>query len=153
VIGTGTPLGTDRHGDPLVSLDPALARLREAIAETQHAYWRLTGLLSAPIGAKWSKRRCEPRTGDLVYVVDALRHPDPDTRQKGFGYLVVAREEEMYDDETWERIKNQFRDDGPPPREPIFYVQYGPDPEDVCRWSNASCFAVATEAIMQELKA
>lgn len=39
----------------------------------------------------------------------------------------------------------------PCPTERIFYIQYGPNPDDVCRWENAQCRVIATAEISDEL--
>lgn len=149
----GRPQGIDRSADPLISLDENAFPLRVAIMETQHHYYMMTGMLGAPIGEKWSARQCSPQPGDLVYVPDRLgRRGTDDDRLKSFGYYILGRDEPCWTDEEWAEEVRQFGcENNERSQEWIFYIQYGPDPQDVCRWENARCVVVATRAVSDEV--
>jgi hypothetical protein len=145
--------GTDRTGDPLLNLDEAFIPFRIAIMSSQWYATYLFGMAGSPLGIDWQKRMRQPRPGELCFATDHAINDrsDPDTRQKSFGYYLGEQMEPIYDDETWEEVKDQYDDRKDCPTEPIFYIQYGPKPDDVCRWENASCQVIATAAISNEL--
>jgi hypothetical protein len=148
--GYPRPPGTDRTGDPLLTMTD---ESRTAVMMIVHLGWRLTGYAQSPSGRALADRRHHPRPGDLVLVPDAIRRIDPGEAGYGWGYLIEERQEPVYDDATWERIQYQF-DGGPTPTERIFYVQYGPNPQDVYRWENVSCMTVPhNRAIAAEIDA
>lgn len=144
--GHTRPAGVDRTGDPILGrmMDPAV------LAAVMNIVWYshyLTGYNASPIGKALADRHHHPRVGDLVMVPDAMRvrgetvEERADTRAKGWGYFLGEFREPVYDDATWARVADQY-DGEPNPTERVFYVQYGPDPADVCRWENASVVAV-----------
>lgn len=151
--------GTDRTGDPLLSLDEAFLPFRVLVMSSQWYATYLFGMAGAPIGVAWQKRYREPKPDDLCFAVDhaiSLR-ADPDTQMKSFGYYLGEQREPIYDDDTWEQVKDQYREDHQTieqvvrPTELVFYIQYGPKPDDVCRWENAQCQVIATPAVSNEL--
>ena len=149
------PLGIDRSDDPLLSLDDATDPFRTLIARSQWYFNFVTGMPHAPIHKRWSERMYNPRSGDLVYVPDRIlggpRGGDLKTRMQSFGYYVLGRMEPAYSAEDWEQVKDEY-DGAPCPTEDVFYVQYGPSPEDVCRWGNATCHVIATAETTREVR-
>lgn len=149
----------DRSGDPLITGEQAVVDMLVRVA---YNAWRKMGSThnAAPCAQALSDRINHPKPGDPVYVADSVRRGDDDTRRKGVGYFVVERTEWWQSDDDWLTA----RDDegttafeawtyGEPlvwdpmthpkrPSEKAFYVQYGPDPGDICRWSNATCYAI-----------
>lgn len=137
------PVGVDRTGDPLLTLDDGALT---AVVEIVYHGIRLTGVLDAPIGRALIDRRHHPRPGDFVVILDSIPGRGPtadaiDRLRKGWGYLVARRNEPFYTDTQWADVADQY-DGKPCPTERIFYVQYGPNPGDVCRWENAEAYAV-----------
>ncbi len=130
----------DRAGDPLVTGDQAVVDLLVRVAYNTHTR---TGMRSAPIGEALRDRINNPRPGDPVYVPDSLaRRQDDDGRRKGVGYLVVQRTEWFHTEQRWaDGAADEWAGD-PRPTDRVFYVQYGPDPGDICRWENARCYAL-----------
>lgn len=148
----------DRSGDPLLVGDPGTVGMLVRVA---YNAWRQMGSThnAAPCAQALSDRIMHPQPGDPVYVPDSFRL-DEDGRRKGVGYLIVERTEWWHSDEDW---LNRADDEGTTafqawtygeplvwnplthpkrPKEDVFYVQYGPNPADICRWGNASCNAI-----------
>lgn len=85
-----------------------------------------------------------------MYVPDrALSDRDP-SPYRSFGYLVANRQEPLYDTAAWEEVKDEFE---VCPMQRVYYIQYGPAPEDVCRWEDASCLAIATADRLRDVEA
>jgi hypothetical protein len=149
------PTGTDRSDDPLMNLDPVTEPFKTALMRGQWYLTYVTGYAQAPIARQWSERMYHPRPGDLVYVIDRIlggpRDQGADTRVKSFGYYLCARHEPMYDPEAWAEVADQY-EGKPCPTEKVFYLQYGPNPDDVCRWENAECRVIATEETTREAR-
>jgi hypothetical protein len=146
-------LGTDRTGDPLLSLDEACVPWRRLLISSQWWANYLHGIPYAPIGVDWQERQRKPRPGELCFATDHAISPDADDKliAKSFGYFLGEQREPIYDDETWAEVQDQYDDRKDCPTERIFYIQYGPAPDDVCRWENAQCQVIATRAISDEL--
>lgn len=121
----------DRHGDPLLEGDQAVVDLIVEVA--YNSWWQMGSThTAAPCARSLSARLMHPLPGDPVYVPDSRRNwRSADDRRKGVGYLIVARQE----------LEGQID-------ESVFYVQYGPDPGDVCRWENATVMAIPLGAEM-----
>lgn len=80
-------------------------------------------------------RMLNPQVGDLGVVTDALyREVWWGGWQHGVGYLLAHRSEPVPE---WDDLESPEGGPFSNPGEDVFYVQYGPDPEDVCRWVNA----------------
>lgn len=155
----------DRSGDPLMVGDQATV---DMLARVAYNAWRQMGSThnAAPCAQALSHRVNHPQPGDPVYVPDSFRrNATEDTRRKGIGYFIVERTEWTHTDDNWlATMEGEDPDhkwstpfgqwtDGEPlawdplthpkrPKDRVFYVQYGPAPVDVCRWENASCFAI-----------
>lgn len=148
----------DRAGDPLVTGERDVVDMLVQVASNAQRQMGSTHN-AAPCAQALSDLIYHPRPGDPVYVPDA-RGRDEDTRRKGVGYLVVERTEWWHSDEDW---LTRADDEGCTafeawtygqplvwdplihPKRPsarVFYVQYGPDPGDICRWENATCYAI-----------
>jgi len=87
-----------------------------------------------------------PQIGDLV-VEDGARYPrrDPaDTRLKGLGYLLGSRVEWSQTDEDHAAWLAEDPDAAGYPRSTVgaWYVQYGSQPDAICRWTNCSFVVV-----------
>jgi hypothetical protein len=138
--------GTDRSGDDLLSLDLRAVAHRDAlIAVVRHLRTAVGVGNPAPVVERMSARMRSPQPGDLV-IEPTMSGPrcDLDTRIKALGYLIEKRVEWWDTDEEWEQIKAQENLAGDEERQTdvAWYVQYGPSPEDVCRWVNCEFIAV-----------
>lgn len=155
----------DRSDDPLMIGDQATV---DMLVQVAYNAWRQMGSThnAAPCAQAPADRIIHPQPDDPVYVPDSIRRSaTDDTRRKGVGYLVVERTEWFHTDEDWPAVgegedpdhkwASPFGEwtDGEPlawnplthpkrPTERVFYVQYGPEPVDICRWENASCYAM-----------
>jgi hypothetical protein len=145
--------GTDRTDDPLLNLDEAFLPFRVLVMSSQWYATYLFGMAGAPIGIDWQRRYRKPKPGELCFATDHAINPraEPGTAMKSFGYFLGEQQEPIYDDETWAEVQDQYDDQTECPTERIFYIQYGPKPDDVCRWENAQCQVIATRAISDEL--
>lgn len=130
----------DRSGDVLLVGDLALVGM---VARVAYNAWRLMGSThsAAPVARALSHRVLRPQPGDPVYVPDSFRR-DEGAQRKGIGYLVVSRTEWSHTEQEWAEHGARTWAGAPRPREDVFYLQYGPQPDAVCRWQNAHCNAI-----------
>lgn len=132
--------GTNREGDPLMTVEGSLVAtdmmrlLHQAVLVGQQA----------PIVREMYDRMYAPQIGDPVVVLDAIYRRDDDTKNKGVGYLIADREDWAQTDEQWqaELAEDPSLAEGGRHKERAWYVQYGPEPVDVCRWSNCTVLAI-----------
>lgn len=139
--------GVARTGDDLISLDERAIAHRNALIVMAHHLRDATMVGNpAPAVERVGNRLRTPLVGDLVVEVTAFyRHRrDPDTALKGFGYLVERRREWWTTDEEWEREKAEDGglDDSDRSTDEAWYIQYGPEPVDICRWTNCEFYVV-----------
>ena len=137
--------GVQRDDDLLSLEESALAHRDALIAMAKHL--KSTTLVGnpAPIVEEVHHRITHPRIGDLVMEVSAPYRKEVDTRVKSLGILVERRYEWWETDEEFERLKAE----DPPSyteadrmTDEAWYVQYGPDPKDICRWTNCEFVAL-----------
>lgn len=151
--GHPRPLGTDRSDDPLIALDLDI-RIVDAIKLISYTWATNIGTQDSPIGRAMIERINEPHVGDLVLVADTARLgpygiKSEESRRMGWGYFLGQFREPIYTDARWadvtdaeDGISLAQQYGGVMPMERVFYIQYGPSPEDVCRWGNASLMGV-----------
>ncbi len=138
------PKGTDRHGDPLLSLDEKDAPIRALVATLG---WYLLRATTVSV-AHTHHRAHHPQPGDLVFIPDGFlrRNRTPLDLMHSVGYLVAERHEYLHSDEDWQQwARAEWGAGSPRPAEQIWYVQYGPNPVDVIRWEDADCHAIPHE--------
>lgn len=140
-------VGTDRAGDPLVSLAGALLPARDAIFGVGWNLYRVTIVGSpAPLVAKMRDRIHQPEPGDYVGILDTAyrRNMTDAERLHRCGYLVACRRELMHTDDEWRAAleAGEWREDDKRPSDDAIYVQYGPAPGDLARWTNATAFGI-----------
>ncbi|MFD3523860.1 hypothetical protein [Streptomyces sp. NPDC058653] len=141
--------GTERAEDDLLAIDDkSIARRLLTIGTVDALYAACLVGNPTPKVADMYARMTAPRPGDLVMELSTLRRKrEPDSLIKGFGILVDCREEWASTDEEWaaETASDQDLD---PIRDRMtdraWYIQYGPNAEDVCRWVNCEFIAVPT---------
>lgn len=139
-------VGTDRSDSDLLSLDMVAVAHREALIAMA---WHLRDATMvghpAPIAAQIYQRLKSPQPGDLVVEPGmAVYSKDLDTRIKALGYLIEKREEWWLTDEDWEALKVEDGGltDEDRQTDEAWYIQYGPDPADICRWVNCTFITV-----------
>ncbi|HWB34526.1 MAG TPA: hypothetical protein VHA75_00725 [Rugosimonospora sp.] len=136
------------RSDYLLSLDEQAVAHRDAlIAMAKHLKSACLVGNPAPVVQRMYERITHPQPGDLVVEATTLYRADPDTRIKSLGILVEHREEWWTTDEQWEADKAE---DGTLTEDDrltdhAWYVQYGPDPEDICRWVNCDFIVLPIE--------
>jgi hypothetical protein len=103
----------------------------------------------APIVERMLVRMSKPEPGDYVYE-RAMSRPGARGEQGPVefahvtGFLLRQAQEPMWTEEEWQAELDWYdkhpRNSGPPerPTERIWYIQYGPSDDDVCRWGNAT---------------
>ena len=138
--------GTLRNADDLLSLDDRAVSVRSIlIGLASHLYSATLVGNPAPKVADMYERISTPKVGDLVVEMTAMYGTDVDRKVKGFGVLIDHRTEWASTDAEWEAYAAENPDDaasdGRWPDE-AWYVQYGPQPEDVCRWTNCRFIVV-----------
>jgi hypothetical protein len=133
--------GTERAGDPLLTEDGSMVAT-ELMGMLYSAV--LVGN-PAPKVQEMYDRINKPSPGDAVVVFDAIYSRNADNKHKGTGYLIGVRAEWGNTDAEWER--DRAEDDSLTGADrwverEAWYVQYGPEPADVCRWSNCRVLAI-----------
>jgi len=141
--------GTDLTGHWLLSLDERAIAHRETIIALGH-HLRTATMVGqpAPVVARMSERMRHPEPGDLAVSVEVLHgRRDPDDRLKGLGVYLSGRTEWWESDAEWEASKAQEPAwaDEDRATDTVFYLQYGPDPGDICRWSDSEAVALLTQ--------
>lgn len=139
--------GLDRP-DYLLSLDDrALAHRDALIAMASHLSGACLVGDPAPIVERMDKRIRAPQPGDLVVEVSTQYTADAGRRIKGLGILLEQRVEWWETDAEWEAIKAEdgTLEDAERMTDRAWYIQYGPEPGDVCRWVNCQFTVIPTD--------
>lgn len=159
-------IGVARTEDDLLDLTvEALAR-RKIMCAMACALSQTMPFGDTPSGpAQIAKRLRSPQIGDLVVESTALYdYPPGDRHHKGFGILLCVRTEwwdtqEVHDAHVAEeRSYYEKHDDleeyvpDPRPTDTAWYIQYGSNPEAVCRWTNCSFTALPLNFEMARIK-
>jgi hypothetical protein len=98
----------------------------------------------APVVAEIYDRMRHPQVDDLV--VESTRghydaHAERGDWYRGIGILIAVQREWLSTDDEWAADPDSAFDDNRASDE-WTYVQYGPAPEDVCRWGNCEFMMV-----------
>ena len=144
----------DNLGDLLCLSDEAQAH-RSLIVSTAHLVLKacLSGM-PTPSQREIDKRMRNPRVGDLVFEESSFwgsyrkgHLQEGNAWCKGFGFLVEDRLEWAQTDELWEQLTSEgaFDVGEDRPTDRAWYIQYGPSPEDICRWVGASVVAIPVD--------
>lgn len=149
--------GIHRTRDDLLSLEGPALRRRVVMMTIANSLWKATlGVAHTEFGREEYKRMNKPRMGDLVVETMSMRNPDvmdADSEQRsihGFGILLGEREEWTCSHEDWARYVEEAAADGDTmtlkDRATVkaLYVQYGPQADDIVRWTNCSFIALPT---------
>jgi len=153
-------VGTDAGA--IVSLEDDAWPVREAIVSMARHLWSAVHVgHPAPIVEDMRRRMDAPRPGDLVVEHSALAtiaySPERDTEErqdsriKGLGYLITTRIEWFDSAADWAAHASEYPEDATEDNrstDDAWYVQYGPNPEDVCRWTNCSFVLVPIDSRM-----
>lgn len=140
------PAGTDRS-EPWLALTPEAGECRlwlRVLGEaTYHNALTAARPSAAPALNTFWTRMSSPRAGDLVMEVSTpgILPMRRDSLLKGFGFLVCEREEYVDTDDEWAKCADEYGDQERP-HDRIWYVQYGPEAADVCRWENCRFVAL-----------
>lgn len=140
-------VGLERD-DFLLSLDDKAIAHRDAlIAMARHLHTASLVGDPAPVVQRIYERIKHPQPGDLVVEWSMGVRGDTDTRLKAFGILIEHRNEWWETDEEWAALKVADGDLGEDDRmvDHAWYVQYGNDPEAICRWTNCDFLAIPTD--------
>ena len=141
--------GTE-HRAWLLSLDERAIAHREFLIEMAHHLSTATLVGNpAPVVRRIGERLRLPRIGDLVVTTEVMHgRRDPDDRLKGFGIFLAGRKEWCETDAEW--AAGCLANDWDPLTEErmtdtVFYIQYGPDPGDICRWHNSEAVVLPVD--------
>lgn len=138
---SGSPLSDD-----LLSLDERAIAHRDALismAKLLHTACLVGN--AAPVVTRMYDRMKEPRPGDLVVErTSAMYSRNPDDKLKGFGILIETRTEWASSDEEWaaQLAEEAVLVEDDRSTVTAWYIQYGPAPVDVCRWTNCEFIAL-----------
>jgi hypothetical protein len=149
--------GTARS-EPWLSLEDDAQAVRRALAVAAYNVHRacLVGN-PAPIVRRMYERLSNPRVGDLVVETSSVMYrcahlkpggPGGDW-YRGVGYLLAHRTEWWHTDADWRQAlgAGEWGSEDPRPTDRAWYVQYGPEPHDVCRWVNCDFVVVPVEVL------
>jgi len=145
--------GTE-HGSWLLSLDERAIAHREFLIEMAHHLSTATLVGNpAPVVRRMNERLRLPRIGDLVVTTEVMHgRRDPDDRLKGFGIFLAGRKEWCETDAEWAAYKASVHEetastlpDEDRMTDDVFYIQYGPDPGDICRWHNSEAVVLPVD--------
>lgn len=142
--------GVDRSDSWLLSLDENATAHRDAILGLAYHLYRacLVGN-PAPSVTRVYERITNPRPGDFVFVRDGASSRDVATRTKALGYLIAYRQEWWETDEEWATTRAEYeRHDSDRATDHAWYVQFGSNPEAVCRWTNCAVLVAPTDPRM-----
>jgi hypothetical protein len=153
-------LGTASPQENLALDDTSVLQRRSlAVMARQFGSAILTGTThNHPIVREKYRRMYEriinPVVGDFVFETGTLLRRDRDMRQiaLGIGILIEDTSEPSFSDEEWAEEKayaERELTDGDRPTERVYYVQYGPQPEDVARWTDASFQLIPTNVDLE----
>lgn len=142
-----------RQLDPngLLSLDEHARGAREALTTVwRHLYSACLVGNPAPIVAEmyaWMKR---VKPGDLVieWAMGTSPRVDPNLRLMALGYLIEHRDEWAESEADWKAFAVEdpaSATEDNRATDHAWYIQYGPDPADVCRWTNCNFMRVPVE--------
>jgi hypothetical protein len=142
--------GADLSGHWLLSLDEQAVPHREAlIAMAHHLHTATLVGDPAPVVRRMNDRLRKPENGDLVVTTEVMHgRQDPDDRLKGFGVYLDGREEWAETDAQWEIEKagnEGWVTDEDRMTDTVFYIQYGQDPRDICRWHNSEVIVLPVD--------
>lgn len=146
--------GRQLDPDGLLSLDErALPCRLTLMAVAQHLRRACMVGQPAPIVARMEDRTRAVQLGDLVVEVTVGLSPrtDRDRRVKAFGYLVAHRDEWSDSEADWKAFAQEDPEWAFPDNratDHAWYIQYGPDPADVCRWTNCQLMMVPVDLDM-----
>lgn len=158
--------GTNRDDDLLSLEDAAVPRrlmmggmakcLRDAV---------LVGNPAPSVARMWARMK-DPQPGDLVIETSTFYRSDEYDRIKAMGILITHRTEWWQTDEEWatwveeeraayeEFLRGPYSQPGDGPFDPstcerltdhAWYVQYGPQAGDICRWVNCEFIMIPTD--------
>lgn len=170
-------VGVLRDQDDLLSLDDKALLVRNLIRILACHLQRAVGVAQpAPVVERMNDRLRHPVPGDLVveqstiYMAmrESAKDPPGDLAYRGFGYFLLERQEWWETDEEWKRVVAEERaayeenmarhpdliypfkmDERSTDR--ASYVQYGPQPVDITRWTDCSFFVVPTDPDMFDI--
>jgi hypothetical protein len=137
--------GKDRYDDLILDTTDAALPMRKTIMFlTENLYREALGPRAR------YELMMNPEPGELVVVTDHLARlyyrddVSPDIVIRSLGYLVEHREEWWDIDEEWQKLlaAGEYGADDKRPTDKPYYVQYGPDAKDICRWTNCQVLRV-----------
>lgn len=146
--------GHKRDYNDLLSLRPEAIAVRDIIRTLAYHLWDavLVGDPAPRVRRMYEFMSATPKIGDLVIEQSTFWSSDEDQRTRGFGFLVatrkewattnaehqaeVDREKAYCAEHNLEYVPDERFTDY------AWYVQYGPEPADVCRWHNCSFMVV-----------
>jgi hypothetical protein len=162
------------HDPPgILSLEEDAVEVRRALMGATRCLMRATLVGNpAPVVARMSTRMRDPQPGDLVMETSSTCRLQAEDFCRAFGILLAHRTEWWTTDAEWEQsvageraahkefLRGPYaipgdRDEPWEPDERMtdhaWYVQYGPQPQDVCRWVNCEFAAVPADPHFAEV--
>jgi hypothetical protein len=148
--------GTLRDADDLLSIDEKAIPRRAAMIGLAMCLQSacLVGD-PAPRVARMGERIRNPEVGDLVVESTTRGGYIGNGNEMAFGILLAHRTEWAHTDQAWQdelareteeatRLGLQGYEHEHRPTDDAWYVQYGPQPDDICRWTNCDFITIPT---------
>jgi hypothetical protein len=131
--------GTLHDPAGVLSLDEDTLAARRALMATTRCLMRATLVGNpAPVVSRMYDRMHDVQPGDLVMETSGTLRLHADVFYRSFGILLADRIEWWQADAQWQAgmagEPEELRGDGNRCTGHAWYVQYGPRPDDVCRW-------------------
>jgi hypothetical protein len=140
------------HDPPgVLSLDEDALATRRMLMSVTRCLMRATLVGEpAPVVSRMYERMRHPEPGDLVMETSSTSRLNTDVFYRAFGVLLDhPRTEWQETDAQWQAgmagEPESLRGDGNRCTDYAWYVQYGPRPEEVCRWHNADFVMVPAD--------
>lgn len=146
--------GTVRDEDDLLSLDEKAIPRRMMMANLAMCLHSATLVGNpAPVVARMYDRISHPQPGDLVVETSRFYRQTLDV--EAFGILLAHRDEWAQTDDEYakdfaENLNGEQDDGWRGVEHNVHYVQYGPQPDDICRWVNCSFITIPTDARFEQ---
>lgn len=142
-------IGNDRPQDDLLEMNDRALLRRSLMLNLASAFLDSVVPGSSAMGnQELYSRMSTPRIGDLVMENTTAQNREADlkTRAMAFGILLDHRREWAHTDAQWVQYCTENPDTEPEDRPSCaaWYIQYGPNAKDVCRWHNCAFWTVLT---------
>lgn len=140
-------VGELRDQDDLLSLKGEAYPRRLLMTNLAYCIYQGTLIGNPPPNVRdLNERIRHPQIGDLVVETSTVYFALEGLRAQAFGILLDKRVEWAHTEGGWRQALHDgdYDQDDQRPQTFAWYVQYGPQPDDITRWTNCDFIAVPT---------